>query len=173
MTVDPTGAIYFTADVDVSGSRLEGYFVLAPGEAGTNFCMANINSSGVSASVSSTGNALLSSNNLVLRCTDMPQLSFGFFLASMQQGFVANPAGSAGNLCLAGPIGRYVGPGQIMNSGTEGEISLGIDVATVPQPTGSVSVQAGETWNFQAWFRDTVAGVSTSNLSNGFEVTFQ
>ncbi len=32
-------------------------------------------------------------------------------------GFVASPNGSQGNLCLAGSIGRYVGAGQIQNSG--------------------------------------------------------
>jgi hypothetical protein len=33
------------------------------------------------------------------------------------------------------------------------------------------AVQAGETWNFQAWFRDMNPG-PTSNLTNGLQVTF-
>lgn len=37
-------------------------------------------------------------------------------------------------------------------------------------PTGSVSVLAGETWNWQAWFRD-VGG--TSNFSDGVSIQFQ
>ena len=85
---------------------------------------------------------------------------------------MANPAGSAGNLCLAGSIGRYVGPGQIQNSGAAGAISLGINLSQHPTPTGFVQVAAGQTWNFQAWFRDSSIGMTTSNFSNGLSLTF-
>ena len=89
------------------------------------------------------------------------------------QGSVANPGGSEGILCLGGAIGRYVGPGQIVNSGATGEVSLALDLTQTPQPTGFVSVQPGETWNFQAWYRDAVGGTATSNFTDGLEVQFQ
>ena len=75
-------------------------------------------------------------------------------------------------LCLGGAIGRYVGPGQIQNSGSAGAISLAIDNTQVPQPTGFVTIAAGETWSFQAWHRDAVAGSATSNFTAGYEITF-
>ncbi|MEM9383309.1 MAG: hypothetical protein AAGB93_25430, partial [Planctomycetota bacterium] len=65
------------------------------------------------------------------------------------------------------------GPGQIQNSGMAGSISLPIDLTMVPQPNGFVAVQAGETWNFTAWFRDQVMGSSTSNFAQGVEIVFQ
>ena len=139
---------------------------------GTNYCMANANSTGSIGVQSALGSATVADNDVTLVASSLPNNSFGFFIASLDQGFVANPAGSQGNLCLAGAIGRYVGPGQIQNSGGNGEFQLAIDLTMVPQPTGLVSVSAGESWNFQTWFRDVVGGTATSNFTNGLEIDF-
>ncbi len=140
---------------------------------GTNYCTAALNSTGVSAGMSASGSNLVASNDLVIEANDLPLNSFGFFLTSMTSGFVANPGGSEGNLCLGGSIGRYVGPGQIQSSGATGSIALAIDNTMVPQPMGAVALAAGETWFFQLWNRDAVNGVATSNFTDGYEITFQ
>ena len=88
------------------------------------------------------------------------------------QNFVMNPAGSAGNLCLGGAIGRYVGPGQVQGSGAQGQISLTLDLTALPQPNGLVAAQIGESWSWQTWFRDSSMGAATSNFSDGLEVVF-
>ena len=80
--------------------------------------------------------------------------------------------GSQGNLCLAGPIGRFVGPGQILASGTTGSFTLMLDLNQLPTPTGLVSALPGDTWFFQAWFRDMGATGATSNFSDGVAVDF-
>ena len=69
-------------------------------------------------------------------------------------------------------IGRYVGPGQVLNSGAQGSISLTLDLTALPQPTGFVAVQAGQTWNWQTWFRDSAMGLATSNFSDGLQIDF-
>ncbi len=139
---------------------------------GSNYCTANVNSTGVGAAMSGSGTNAVSANDLVLEASDLPVNSFGFFLTSQTQGSVANPGGSQGNLCLGGAIGRYVGTGQIQNAGSAGAIALAIDNTQVPQPTGLVAVSAGETWNFQAWYRDAIGGSATSNFTDGYEVSF-
>ncbi len=144
----------------------------SPGNVGTNYCAANTNSTGATGVMSAGGSPVISLNNLTLTAGDLPNTSFGFFLTSLGQGFVANPGGSQGNLCLGGAIGRYVGPGQIQNTGMTGEISLLIDVTQVPTPNGPVAAIPGETWNFQAWHRDAVAGSATSNFTDGLSVLF-
>lgn len=163
----------FTAS---SGGALENHDVASwtwdSGGPGTNFCNANANSTGSPAVMSVTSSLSVAGNDTVLTCGTMPMNSFGFFLTSSAQGFVANPGGSMGNLCLSGAIGRYVGPGQIQNSGQVGEVSLAIDLSMHPTPNGLVQVVAGETWNFQAWYRDAVMGQATSNFSDGLEMTF-
>ncbi|MEM1449241.1 MAG: hypothetical protein AAF957_09580 [Planctomycetota bacterium] len=160
----------FTGDMTANGfSGLTGE---GSGTIGTNYCMANPNSTGSIAEMSAFGSILASSNDLELRATSLPANSFGYFLTSRTEGFVPNPGGSAGVLCLSGMIGRYVGPGQIQNSGASGEITLQIDLTQTPTPMGFVSVMAGEDWNFQAWYRDAVAGTPTSNFTDGLEIVF-
>ncbi len=139
---------------------------------GTNYCTAVANSTGSAASMSASGSGSVAANNLVLVASGLPQNAFGFFLTSRTQGFVANPGGSQGNLCLGGSIGRYVGPGQVQNSGAAGAISLAVDLTQHPTPTGFVSVQVGETWNFTAWYRDSVGGSATSNFADGYTIVF-
>ncbi len=102
----------------------------------------------------------------------LPAQAFGYFLTSATQGNVANPAGSQGVLCLGGAIGRFVGPGQILNSGASSQFRLRHDLTNHPTPSGLIQVQAGETWNFQAWYRDVVGGGATSNFSDGLSLTF-
>ena len=41
-----------------------------------------------------------------------------------------------------------------------------------PTPTGLVQVAAGETWNFQAWYRDANPG-PTSNFTPSVSVLFE
>ena len=146
---------------DVTGSSL-----------GTNYCAANPNSTGVPAVMGASGSAIAAANDLTLEATELPPNSFCFFLTSQSQGFVQNPGGSQGNLCLGGAIGRFVGPGQIVNSGPAGAATLGVDLTLHPTPTGPVTIVAGETWNFTTWFRDSAGGAPTSNFSDGLELQF-
>ena len=144
-----------------------------PNSLGSNYCTANANSSGAPGAMSASGSNVVSDNDLTIEATRLPANSFGFFLVSQTQFFLPNPGGSQGNLCIAGDIGRYVGPGQIQNSGTAGTFSLLLDLTQIPQPTGFVSAQVGDTWNFTTWFRDSIFGLPVSNFTDGFEITFQ
>ena len=143
------------------------------GGVGTTYCAANTNSTGAIANMGGAGSDVAADNNLTLNTSNLPANSFAFYLAGQVQGFAANPGGSQGNLCLSGSIGRYVGPGQIQQANAAGTISLAIDLTQVPQPTGFVSAAAGDTWNFQAWYRDAIGGSATSNFTDGLSVTFQ
>ena len=140
---------------------------------GVSYCSVASNSTGGHGSLSALGFEQAVRNNLALRAEDLPAHSTGLFLASMTQGFTMNPGSSAGNLCVGGAVGRYSGPGQVMNSGPTGVLSLVLDLSMTPTPTGTVSVSAGDTWNFQVWYRDSMAGVHTSNFTAGLEVQFK
>ena len=72
---------------------------------GTNYCGPAVpNSSGQSATVTGQGSATVADNNLTLVASALPVNKFGYFLVSGTQGFIANPGGSQGNLCLGGKI---------------------------------------------------------------------
>ena len=144
------------------------------GELGTAYCDPAVpNSTGVPAVISVEGSSVVADNDLTLTASSLPVNAFGFFIVSSTQGFIANPGGSTGNLCVLGDIGRYVGPGQIMSSGLGGAFSLAIDLASITQPMGPVGTSPGDTWNFQAWYRDTDPAGATSNFTHGLEVSFQ
>jgi len=131
-----------------------------------------VNSTGLSGAMGVAGSNLAADNDLTLSASSLPPAAFGFFLVSQTRGLVVGPGGSAGNLCLAGEIGRYVGPGQIQQVDAAGGMSLALDLTQTPTPTGLVAIQAGETWNFQVWHRDSAGGMATSNFTNGVAVTF-
>ena len=139
---------------------------------GTAYCAPANNSTGVAGALSATGFTNVATNDVTLQVEDLPNNSFGFFLTSRTQGFVMGPGNSAGNLCLGGSIGRYVGAGQIQNSGATGSFALQINLNQMPQPAGFVSAVAGETWNFQCWYRDVLSGVPTSNFTQGLSIAF-
>ena len=165
-----------TATIRTEISGVSGRMISRCSEMGcpfTSYCVANSNSTGRPGMITVTGSPFAADNSFALTASGLPTASFGYFLTSRTQGFVANPSGSAGNLCLSGSIGRYVGPGEIQNSGPSGSFTLALDLTQVPQPNGFVAVVAGETWNYQTWFRDAIGGSATSNFTDGVSVSFR
>ncbi len=136
----------------------------------SNYCTAVVNSTGLAGSIA-VSNVDTVGRTMDLNATKLPPNSFGFFIASMTQAFVPNAGGSSGNLCIGGQIGRGVA-GGIQDSGALGEIGGVVDLDMVPTPTGTTPAVSGQTWYFQAWHRDSLIFVSTSNFTDGARVTF-
>ena len=140
----------------------------------TTYCNpANNNSTGQPSEIAGLGSLVATDNDVTLEASNLPANAFGFFITGQTQDFIQNPGGSEGNLCISGSIGRYVGPGQIQNAGPAGVITLALDLTMTPTPTGPVAIQAGETWNFQAWHRDSGPSGPSSNFTNGLQLDFQ
>lgn len=142
----------------------------------TVYCQSNPNATGAIGQLVVNGSSDPLLDDATLRAFDLPPFSFGFFLVSQTQGFVSNPGGSQGNLCLGGSIGRFVGPGQIKSSGPDGEIELSTatnewSTQAIPTPSGPFAASLGTTVNFQLWHREHTT-IPTSNLTNGVEVNW-
>ncbi len=137
---------------------------------GATYCTPAVpNSSGQSAVISACGSDLADGGYFMLHATDLALDKFGYFLVSATQAFIPNPAGSQGDLCLGGNIGRF--GKQVQKSGPGGKFTIQVDLTSIPQNPPH-TVLAGETWNFQAWFRDNNPG-KTSNFTDAVSVTFQ
>ena len=137
---------------------------------GSPYCFPAVsNSTGQPARIAAFGSDEVVDNNFLLNAADMPTNQFGYFLASEAQGFVQQPPGSQGNLCLGGNIARFVD--QLQNSGVPGSFTIQVDLTSIPTYPPS-TVVVGENWNFQAWFRD-VDPTPTSNFTDGVSVTFK
>ncbi len=127
------------------------------------------NSSGSSATILATGSFVAADNLLTLTALQLPPNQYGYFVTSQTQGFIAQPPGSEGNLCLSGPMGRF--RTQLQNSGSAGEFSIPVDLTNIPMGPPH-SVTAGERWNFTAWYRDMNPG-ATSNFTDAVSVLFE
>lgn len=140
---------------------------------GTPYCQTNPNSTGLPATLMGGGSSNALENDFVLIAEALPPNQFGFFVNSNQTGFVPNiGTNGSGNLCLSGAIGRFNRPSEILFSGAAGTFSLDVDLTDFPRSSNTVTVMAGETYYFQAWYRDLNALGQTSNLTNGLEVNF-
>ena len=140
---------------------------------GTTYCSPAVsNSTGVPGEVTLLGSDLIVLNQFFVSARQLPANSFGFFIASTTPGSVNPVPNSQGTLCVIGDVGRGVG-GGIFNAGPEGAHLGYANLLNMPQPNGAVAVLAGETWNFQAWYRDATGGQTTSNFTDAVAVTFQ
>lgn len=165
-------------DMDVLVGCESAWFRLArnarSADLGERYCVPAIpNSTGRAGRMGAIGSLDIARNDFRLDAWSLPLNSFGYFLIAPLPGDVTGIPNSVGRLCLGGGIGRFVGPGEVFDSGPSGSASLAIDLAAVPNPSlGLVPVQAGETWHFQAWHRDATSTGVTSNFTEGLSVTF-
>ena len=134
---------------------------------------AAVNSAITVGEIRATGSPVAEANDLNLAVSGLPNNRFAYFLVGQTRTFIANPGGSQGNLCVGGATGRFNRPGEILSSGTTGMINLDIDTTDVPGPNGTAVIQPGQTWTFTCWYRDVVAGQSTSNFSSAVAIEFR
>ena len=162
-------AIAWAQDGGLSGvNDIEGVLFDAPAtwaSVGSTVCLGLPNSTGEPATFRVLGSDLRADNRLLFDVHGLPSSSFGFFNMGQNPGSV--PVGS-GTFCIGTPFQRL--SGQTLNSLNTRAVSLGLDLNTLPP---NAAVQAGATWRFQYWYRDSVNGVVTSNLSNAVAVTFR
>lgn len=140
--------------------------------AGETFCEALPNSTGAPGTLDALGTPLAMTGELMLRARNLPANATSMVIAGLQTQPPAAVTGSSGVLCLAGPISRFARPGEIQDSGAAGAFDFAVDINDLPTPTGTVAAMAGQSWAFQVWSRDVVAGNATSNFTDGALVRF-
>jgi len=161
MLVDPGTGI--AATIDIMGTLAADYTGPTP----ASYCTAAANSTGVPAGLQAAGSTSLFAADLELRANALPQNSVGYFIFSTEQGFTPGFGGSQGNLCLGAGIFRL--SNFVQSSGTSGQVALPLPYSGLPP---NASLDPGESWSFQYWYRDSVGGNATSNTTDGLEVTF-
>ena len=117
--------------------------------------------------IGAQGSSTIADDCLTLFAGQLPFAEMGYFMTSQTKDFVPNPGGREGFLCLGGQISRF--PDQTQNTSLLGWIAIDLDLSDVPLHG---AVQPGETWNFQAWFRDKTP-TTPSNFTGGLSITFQ
>ncbi|QDV07524.1 hypothetical protein Poly30_30500 [Planctomycetes bacterium Poly30] len=166
---NPYASWYFELQAD-TGSCNQG-----PTDPCVSYCNSNPNSTGGLSTLTCAGSAVVANNDFTLNAA-IPTNSFGFFITSQTAGFIMNPAGSAGNICVSGNIGRY--QQNAASSGAAGLISLGtangINLAAIRTAQGGpYAAAAGIRTHWQLWHRDSSPQGPTSNFTNGVYVDWQ
>ena len=128
-----------------------------------NYCIGAANSfSAFGAFMSSTGSTSVSANNLTLIAGDAIPGQFGIFYFGPLQ---AQAPFGEGFRCVAGSTKRM--PLQTANG--SGLATRVVDLNNLPS---GASIQAGDTVNFQFWFRDPAGGGTGFNLSDGLNTVW-
>lgn len=163
----PSGSytFWFNQGGDLTTASFE--FDLVRDTVGHGYCSVPPNSTGETSVLFGSGSGLLAANDLTLVARDLPPAVTVVGLASRSTGFVPNPGGSLGNLCVGGSIGRFPGAFQADASGV---LQMAVDWQAMPQPNGYVLAAPGETWHFQLWHRE-VGGAS--HFTPGWTVQVQ
>jgi hypothetical protein len=157
------------------------------GGTGTTFCdPASSNSTGTPALLTGALGSGVGSD-LHLELTGGPPGQLAFVLVGTE-GTIGMPI-SNGQFCLVGTataqfynysvagtdmnsIGGFDATGTMFNASMTSTTGFGFDVPNTIPDSVPIPIMAGDTWHFQCWYRDTVAGVGSSNFSNGLSVTF-
>ncbi|MDF1837208.1 MAG: hypothetical protein P1V35_05015 [Planctomycetota bacterium] len=157
------------------------------GGTGTPFCDPNgINSAGLSAVLTGAFGSGVGSD-LHLEINDGVPGQLAYFLCG-NEATMGVPV-SNGTFCLVGTataqffrfnvagtdmnsIGGFDASGTMINAAGTSTTGFGYDVPSTIPDSVPVPIMAGDTWHFQAWYRDTPAGVGSSNFTNGLSVTF-
>ncbi|MCP4992918.1 MAG: hypothetical protein GY934_03895 [Gammaproteobacteria bacterium] len=135
---------------------------------GQSVCEGQSNSGGGSADLAITGFEDPNIGFLHLATTGVPTGQTVLFLAATQSGLINNPGGSQGDLCLGGSLARFNRAGEFGLADGAGSFEVNIAPSSIPvSPTRPIL--SGETWYFQAWYRD---GAS-SNFSSAVGVLFE
>lgn len=128
-------------------------------------CASVSNSSGRSGKLVVTGSAVVQEDDLTLTALDLPtEPNVGYFLMGTGSNDFT-PPGSAGPMCVAPGFYRILPPQSATDDFVGGFTR---EVGTSGQQTSRIL--PGSTWSFQAWHRDSAAGLS--NFTDAVRVTF-
>ncbi len=126
---------------------------------GSSYCQANPNSTGQPAYITALGSTSLGDNDLTLRAEPVPNELFRFLFGPKA---IQVPFGG-GYLCVRNGIRPDLVP-------VPGEVAAGNLALSEFDLTGAGIV--GGTQNFQCWYRDSAAGGSGFNTSDGIAILF-
>ncbi len=162
-------AVYDTALPD-SEIELHANAFHGTSSVGASFCgPAVANSTGAPATIVASGSANVVDNFLTLEVAGLPTNVFGMCFAGLSQGNTPGLGGGQGTLCITPPVAMM--NTQVMNSGSSGSFQVPFDMTSVAVPGWGLP-GPGQTWYFQAWYRDQNPQ-HTTNLTDGYFVLFQ
>ena len=138
---------------------------------GATYCTESpVNSTGCFARLHVTGRRSVARNDVTLRARGVPPGAVGLFAVGTNAVVLPQPGGNVGTFCLDVPLARFARSGRLQNVGTNGEMSLALDLNDLP---GGLAAQAGTTLYFQGWYQETLPAGTQANFTDAVAVTFE
>ena len=167
--IDPlTGGIISTIGLDAG--PFTGIASYGNRDTTNDFCIAIPNSTGVIAETLIYGHGFVSTGSLLEATISLPVGQPSLLIASRAWSFIPPSGNTVGYQCVIGNLAIF--RNQLAFAPYTGRVFLELDITNFPTRPVSTSVQVGETWYFQSWYRDRV-GEYTTNFSLPSEVLFQ
>ena len=125
------------------------------------------NATGAGGSLAGSGSSSVAPDDLVLTASGLPPNQSGIFFMGTTQ---VDLAFGDGRRCVGGQLFRF----PLRNTGPFGELVEGPGIVAHSQGFQMAGrIMAGQTWNFQGWFRDPMGPCGTGhNVSSAYSVTF-
>ena len=140
------------------------------GTPGGNYCVGAPNSTGLGASMGSSGSNSVSQADFTLVVSSLPANSFGVFYYG--GGAVQAPFGNGFRCVGEGTTGIFRLK-AVCDVDPVGVATLPLDFGRKPVGSGPGTITAGSTWFFQFLYRDgRLPATAGFNLSDGYEQTF-
>jgi hypothetical protein len=139
-------------------------------DTGTSFCVAVPNSTGQVAETLAYGAGLVSVGHALLATEGLPVGRPALLIASQAWSFLPPVQGTVGYQCVIGNLAVF--RDSLSFADASGRVLHEVDLTALPTRPTSTAVQPGETWHFQAWYRDDMGG-STTNFSLPTRIVFQ
>jgi hypothetical protein len=135
------------------------------------YCEGAPNSVGAGAVIDSTGSLSLADNDFHISVSDAPPSQSGLFLYGPNQ--IQFPFGDGFRCVGAGGGIGVVRLAPSLQTDASGSAMRHVDFTAPPAGGGPGQITAGDTWNFQFWYRDPAGPGGTSfNLSDALAVVF-
>ncbi len=150
----------------LGGPDAEGIFVPQVPEV---YCVAAPNSVGAGCRIGWTGSTSVGAGDFTLYAWGGIPGQFGLFYYGSDQTQV--PFGEGFRCVDGGSLGVFrLNPPATFDA--FGDMTRSLDFTQPPVGSGPGSIEPGEDWNFQLWYRDPVGGGSGFNLSDALSVPF-
>ncbi|MEM1452022.1 MAG: hypothetical protein AAGI22_23135 [Planctomycetota bacterium] len=138
------------------------------GPIGLVSCVAQPHRLGYPATISGLGSLDVANDRVIINADDLPRLTTSYFVGGTSAAFVPGAGGGMGTLCVGGAVERF----PLQPPTSAGGVISSFRPVLAGFPSGHI-VTSGETWFFQLWFRDTVGGSATSNMSPSLYLRFE
>ena len=144
------------------------------GSLATNaFCDSlGLNSIQCQGAIYASGSNAVSGNELEMQADLLPPGSLGFIMHSSTYDSPEVPANGESPMCVGSTQSRIVRQCILQETNEAGRFTLPVDMTAAPNDLDNLPIQAGETWSFRAWYRDSRGAEAVENLTTIIAIQF-